>query len=288
MAEIVSIGSPLLSADISVNGAELKSLCRIGLDNCIWEVDEAYWNRSSPILFPIVGKLKNNHYSLEGEQYEMLQHGFARNQNFKLYSFDTSSAVFRIEQNSETLAQYPFDFILDVSYQLIDAKLITTYSVVNSGNEFLPFSIGGHPGFKLTEPLENYNLLFPHAFEADRFEIRDGLYTGGKETMHIERNLKLNDEFFQKDAIVFKQPSFNEVHLCKWNKSVLAVRCQDWSAVGFWTKPGAPFFCIEPWWGWADSHSSNGLLKDKEGVFWLEPNGKRRFTFEIEVFDSLT
>ena len=77
MAEIVSIGSPLLSADISVNGAELKSLCRIGLDNCIWEVDEAYWNRSSPILFPIVGKLKNNHYSLEGEQYEMLQHGFA-------------------------------------------------------------------------------------------------------------------------------------------------------------------------------------------------------------------
>lgn len=288
MAEIVSIRSPLLKADISLKGAELKSLCRIGLQNCIWEVDEAHWNRNSPILFPIVGKLKNNRYTWEGEHYEMFQHGFARNQNFKIHAFDTSIAVFRLQQNSETLEQYPFDFILDVSYIVIGEKLIISYSVVNSGKAFLPFSIGGHPGFQLTEPLENYTLLFPNAFDADRFEIRDGLYTGGKETMHVERNFKLKNEYFQKDAIVFKQPSFNEVHLCKSDKSVLAVRCHDWNAVGFWTKPGAPFFCIEPWWGWADSHSSNGLLKDKEGIFWLEPNGNRSFTFEIEVFDSLT
>jgi galactose mutarotase-like enzyme len=288
MAEIISIESPLLSAEISANGAELKSLRRIGLENSIWQVDEAFWNRSAPILFPIVGKLKNNRYSWKGEQYEMLQHGFARNQNFKIHAFDTSSAVFRLQQNSETLEQYPFDFILDVTYMLMDSRLITTYSVTNCGKASLPFSIGGHPGFQLTEALENYTLLFPHAFDAYRFEIQDGLYTGGKETMHVEQNFKLNNEYFQKDAIVFKQPQFNEVHLCKSDKSIVAVRCHDWNAVGFWTKPGAPFFCIEPWWGWADSIQSNGFLEDKDGLIWLAPNENRSFTFEIEVFDATT
>jgi galactose mutarotase-like enzyme len=283
MHEIIRIQSAELIAEIALDGAELKSLHRCGEENVIWQMDEAFWNRSAPILFPIVGRLKDNQYEWKSENYQMFQHGFARNQRFEIIEKEDSLAIFQIKSNVQTKSQYPFDFILNIKYELIGNQLLVAYTVVNQSDESLPFSIGGHPGFQLNGKLEEYHLRFPEKFITHNHLIDNGLYNGEKELLSVDKVFKLKNEYFQKDAIVFKQPSFNEVHLCKSDKSVLAVRCHDWSAVGFWTKPGAPFFCIEPWWGWADDTDASGKLTDKKGLIWLEAGKRKEFQFDIQV-----
>lgn len=284
MNKKVSIQSSELKAEISFTGAELILLQAFGKENVIWNVDETFWNRSSPILFPIVGRLKNNEYDWKSNKYKMLQHGFARNQNFELVEQSASFLNFQLKSNNETLSQFPFEFVLNVTYELKGNKLWVSYIVNNPGEELLPFSIGGHPGFQLIGKLEDYQLHFPEKFAANRHLIANGLYNGLTETLSVDNEFNLKTGYFDSDAIVFKSPQFNEVVLCRFSNPVLTLRCQDWTAVGFWTKKNAPFFCIEPWWGWADNINASGKLSEKEGLIWLEAGKKKEFQFEIEVY----
>jgi galactose mutarotase-like enzyme len=279
----VSIQSLKLKAEISIGGAELIFLQAFERENVIWKVDETFWNRSAPILFPIVGKLKNNEYEWKSNKYQMMQHGFARNQKFELVEQTTSFLNFQLKSNTETLSQYPFEFLLNVTYELKDNKLLVAYIVKNPGEELLPFSVGGHPGFQLNGRLEDYQLRFPSKFKTNNHLIENGLYNGKTELLSVQEYFELKTEYFESDAIVFKSPQFNEVVLCRFSLPVLTLRCQDWTAVGFWTKKNAPFFCIEPWWGWADNINSSGKLSEKKGLFWLEAGNEKEFHFEIEV-----
>ena len=283
MLEIISIQSSELKAEIALIGAELKSLHANGKENVIWQVDETFWNRSAPILFPVVGRLKNNQYEWKSEDYQMLQHGFARNQRFEIIEKEDSFAIFQLKSNIQTLSQYPFDFILKIRYELIGNQLLVAYTVVNQSNELLPFSIGGHPGFQLYGKLEEYHLRFPEKFMTHNHLIDNGLYTGEKELLSVDKDFNLKTDYFESDAIVFKTPLFNEVTLCRSSHPVVTLRCQDWTAVGFWTKKNAPFFCIEPWWGWADHTDTSGKLTDKKGLIWLEAGKRKEFQFDIEV-----
>lgn len=254
-------------------------------ENILWEKDDRHWNRVAPHLFPIVGRLKNDAFEWKDESYAMRQHGFARDQEFNIVKQTNDSVTFQLTASSETLQQYPFDFCLQIAYQLTASGIQVRYSVKNTGHGILPFSIGGHPGFALNDSLEHYSLRFPEPFTADRRNISEAYYTEETETMNIHSSLDLSDELFESDAIVFRNPPFNKVTLVHdQNGPIASLSSSQWDAIGFWTKKSAPFFCLEPWWGWADKHSASGKLTEKEGLHWLNAGEEKYMDYTIDIY----
>ncbi len=283
---IYSLKNNLFLVNVSKNGAEILSIHNlINNTEILWNPDLIFWNRVSPVLFPIVGKLKNNSYTENGNKYSMLQHGFARNLEFEIIQHTENSISMQLTSNEETLKQYPFDFCLNISYILVQNCLDIHYSVKNLSAVDMPFSIGAHPGFAIDKPLNQYKLVFDQPLTADRHLIADGLYTGeSSPTMQNTHELLLSDELIQHDAVVFKNVPFYRVTLCELdNTPVVSVSSSDFPHWGFWSKPGAPFFCIEPWAGLADSINATGNLRDKEGIQLLESNQTKQFSFSIEM-----
>jgi galactose mutarotase-like enzyme len=281
-----SLENNLFFVNVSKNGAELQTIKNLKNNTeLLWNPDLKFWNRISPVLFPIVGKLKNNLYEENGNTYSMLQHGFARNMEFEVIQQTQNSIAMQLQSNSETLAQYPFDFVLKISYILIENCLDIHYSVTNLSTVEMPFSIGAHPGFALNKPLNQYKLVFDQPFTADRYLIQDGLYTNETSpTMKNSQELLLSNELIHSDAVVFKNVPFYRVTLCELdNTPLVTVSSSDFPHWGFWSKPDAPFFCIEPWAGLADSIQATGNLRDKEGIEILAPNQTKQFSFSIEM-----
>ena len=163
---IITITNATLTATINTLGAELISLVKNN-KNYIWNIDETYWNKTSPVLFPIVGRLKNDSYSFNGEKYQLTRHGFARNMEFSFDKKSDSQVIFELNETEETKAIYPFSFKLLMAYTLMENELVIEYFVRNQSDEVLPFSIGAHPAFAISDKLENYSLEFN---AADTFE----------------------------------------------------------------------------------------------------------------------
>jgi galactose mutarotase-like enzyme len=272
------------SAIIQLKGAELTHFSSRDGQNLLWKVDEAFWNRCAPNLFPIVGKLKNNCYVWDGQSYQMKQHGFARDAVFSISAQSENKVSLQLTANEATKAQFPFDFQLTISFECSENGLVIQHTILNNGQSRLPFSLGGHPGFQLSDSLNNYKLVFPKAFSANRWLIDNGLYTGAYEEMKIDKELPLNNELFESDAIVFKRPPFQSVDLVHITSgNVVHLSCENWDAVGFWTKKDAPFFCIEPWWGWADKTDHSGNLLEKKGLYWLEKGAHKIVEYIISA-----
>ena len=272
--------------NVSKSGAEILSIHNLmNKTEILWNPDLKFWNRVSPVLFPIVGKLKNNSFLENETHFEMLQHGFARNLEFDVILQTENSLSLQLASNEETRNQYPFDFVLKISYILLENCLDIHYSVTNLSAVEMPFAIGAHPGFAIDKPLNQYKLVFDQPFTANRHLIDNGLYTGeSSPTMQNTHELLLSDELIQNDAVVFKNVPFYRVTLCELdNTPVVTVSSSDFPHWGFWSKPGAPFFCIEPWAGLADSINATGNLRNKEGIHILEPNQVKQFSFSIEM-----
>ena len=281
-----SLKNNVFFVNASKSGAELISIHNLtNKTDILWNPDLKFWNRISPVLFPIVGKLKDNSFLENEMHFEMLQHGFARNMEFEIIQHTENSLSMQLTSNEETRKQFPFDFLLNISYILTENCLDIHYSVTNLSSVEMPFSIGAHPGFAIDKPLNQYKLVFDQSFTADRYMIDNGLYTGeSTPTMQNTHELLLSDELIQHDAVVFKNVPFYRVTLCELdNTPVVTVSSSDFPHWGFWTKPGAPFFCIEPWAGLADSTNATGNLRDKEGIHILEPNQIKQFSYSIEM-----
>ncbi len=281
-----SLKNNVFFVNASKSGAELISIHNLtNKTDILWNPDLKFWNRISPVLFPIVGKLKDNSFLENEMHFEMLQHGFARNMEFEIIQHTENSLSMQLTSNEETRKQFPFDFLLNISYILTENCLDIHYSVTNLSSVEMPFSIGAHPGFAIDKPLNQYKLVFDQSFTADRYMIDNGLYTGeSTPTMQNTHELLLSDELIQHDAVVFKNVPFYRVTLCELdNTPVVTVSSSDFPHWGFWTKPGAPFFCIEPWAGLADSTNATGNLRDKEGIHILEPNQMKQFSYSIEM-----
>ena len=282
---IVTISNSQLSATINTLGAELISLVKNN-KNYIWQVDETYWNKTSPILFPIVGRLKNDSYTYNGETYELPRHGFARNIEFSFDKRSEHQVIFELNETEETKTVYPFNFKLLMAYTLMDNELVIEYFVRNQSDEVLPFSIGAHPAFAITGNFENYSLKFnkEDSFETHHLENES---FNGKTTLVETRNnsIALNYALFEKDALVFKHLKSNEVVLKHLDKSILKVNFDHFPYLGIWTKQNAPFLCIEPWCGLADSITHNGNLEDKEGVNYLPAGEDFLRAIRIEVLE---
>ena len=280
---IINLSNNKISASINTFGAELILLKKEN-QNYIWTVDETYWNKTSPILFPIVGKLKNDSYSIKGRTYELPRHGFARNFEFKVEHLTESSVVFLLTENPETLKQYPFQFELRLQYELIENSLKINYSVLNKSQEIMPFSIGAHPAFAIEDSFSDYSLQFNEAEEFVSYELENEQFSNSFKKLNSENGkINLDYSLFEKDALVFKKLKSNEITLQHNNEFVLKMSFEGFPYLGIWTKPNAPFLCIEPWCGLADNINHNGDIFEKEGINLLQPQAIFSRTIKIEL-----
>ena len=259
----------------SSNGGELHSIKKINDEpEYLWNGDERYWKYHAPVLFPIVGKVNGGKYKIDGIEYELPQHGLARTREFKLIEKSESRIVFELQYDEETLKVYPFKFVLRIGYTLMEYGVETSYEVINKDNKDIYFSIGGHPAYMCPinqgESFEDYYFEFDKVEKSSKILLNsNGLFTKNKELfMENSKELPLSIEIFKDDAIVFNDLKSNKISL-KSRKSDKSVT-MDFSGfpyLGLWTKPtGAPFVCIEPWFGHADYEDFNGDFKDKEGI----------------------
>jgi galactose mutarotase-like enzyme len=281
---MIEIRNQKVIAKINPEGAELTELSKVDGKNVLWKKDEQFWNRVAPNLFPIVGRLKNDQFHYEGKPYSMSQHGFARNRTFELIEKTESKVIFRLKSDEISKKEYPFDFIFDIEYQLIESELLVKYRIKNRGEVKLPYSVGGHPGFAIEGKITDYYLDFGQSFCAKQWLLDGPYYSGETVDLTIDNKLQLDYSLVEKDAIVIRKPSFNRVILGQKDRGgVVALSYDQLDAIGFWSKTNAPFFCIEPWWGWADRIDSTGNLLEKEGLHFLNPNEEKEHSYRIEL-----
>lgn len=279
-----TIQNKFLKAEINHKGAELASVIK-GDKNYIWKINPIFWDKTSPILFPIVGGLKENTFEFNEEKYQLPRHGFARDYDFELISKTEDSAVFSLKYNEETLKIYPFKFTLIIEYYLIDNKLFIKYLITNSSSKKMYYSIGAHPAFSIDGDLENYALEFDASENLITHKLAENLFSGETEVITLQgKILPLKYELFEKDAIVLKDNATSSLLLLKKNIPQLKVNFPDFPFLGIWTKKNAPFICIEPWLGIADSHQSSGKIEKKEGIQVLNEKSNKSFEWNVEFF----
>jgi galactose mutarotase-like enzyme len=265
------------SATISTAGAELKSLvdCRTDRE-LLWHADPAWWKGSAPILFPIVGGLRNGSYRYRGREYAMGQHGFARKSEFFLQSKEVDRIEFGLASSPDTLDIYPFTFEFTVRFTLERTGLGVRYAVVNTGFEPMLFSIGSHPAFTMPFDggnLEHYYLLFDSEENGERVFFHGGCIVAGRkgEIFESSRVIGFSRRMFDAGPIILPTVRSSEVRICKsGSPRYLAIRTGGAPCLGIWSKPGAPFVCVEPWHGLPDQDDATGELAEKPGILSIE------------------
>lgn len=249
-------------------------------ESCIDENGRAYWKRHSPVLFPIVGKLKKNKTLIGGRTYEMPQHGFARDSEFEPITKLDNFHSYVLRSNKYTLAKYPYEFELYNTYRTEENKLTTIYKVVNTGLINLPFGIGGHPAFKIDqEELKkgHYYLEFEQEEEKIHFlYLIDGLIGTeyAKNPMENKKIIPIGTHTFDNDALIMKGITSNKISLKKriTEETILTMDFTDFPYLAIWSKPNAPFICIEPWFSTADTVKGSGVFTQKRDLISLKPN----------------
>lgn len=278
------IKNAFLTATINHFGAELCSLKNNKNHEYIWDGNPDFWGKHSPILFPIVGTLKNNSFQYNGEKYHLSRHGFAREMEFELINKKEDSATFSIQNSEETLKVYPFAFELQIIYTLEKYNLSIAYKVINKGKSEIPFSIGAHPAFALPGNFENYSIQFEKEEPLQYYLLEKDLISNKTKKLETqEEQIPLAYQLFENDALIFKTLESKSLTLLENKKPFLKVRFEDFPSLGIWTKANAPFLCIEPWFGYSDTNENSGNLFEKEGIQILNKNETFDAEFSIEI-----
>lgn len=254
----------------------------------MWQAGKA-WPKHSPVLFPIVGQLKNNCYSYRGKEYILPRHGFAREMNFSLDEQSENRLLFRIHENEETLKAYPFAFNFMVEYILAEDTVMIKYSIVNTGKETMYFSVGGHPAFRVPldvrDRYEDYFLEFSETEDALRWPLLEGGLATNGITFFTSDKIHLNRSLFEKDALVFKKLKSASIRIKSLHHAHgLSVLLHQCPYLGIWAAKGGDFVCIEPWQGIADAVNTSGKLEEKEGIVKLDAERVFSYEWEIELF----
>lgn len=279
-----TISNSTLKASIKNVGAELFSLKDNQNKEYIWEGNPDFWGKHSPVLFPIVGTLKNNTYTIDKKEYQLPRHGFARDMEFQLVEKSGNSAVFSLESNAETLKKYPFEFELQLIYTLENTTLNIEYVVINKSESKMPFSIGAHPAIALPEKFENYAFKFEKAESLKYNLLENDLISNKTEVLKTTENVvPLNYKLFENDALVFKTLESNSLTILENSKPYVQVEFEDFPSLGIWTKDQAPFVCIEPWFGYSDTADNSGDLFKKEGILILDVDQSFHSKFSIKI-----
>ena len=275
-------------------GAELYSVrsLKSGIEY-MWGQDPVIWNSTAPILFPIVGGLKENAFIWKGEKYNLGKHGFIReNPDLLLTGITTDSLTFGMTSNKETLRMYPFEFEFSIKFQLEGTKTKVIHRVTNPGHSTIYFSLGGHPGFKCPihpdEKYEDYYLEFDVNENSSTWLLHEN-GTVLDETAPVFNNSKilpLTHELFSKDALIFKDLKSRKVTLrSKKSNQSLSVTFDDFPYLGIWAKTNGDFVCIEPWCGVADKWNTDQRLETKEGIVQLAAGAVFEVAYVIEIHE---
>ncbi|MBC1499934.1 aldose 1-epimerase family protein [Listeria weihenstephanensis] len=274
---MLKLENDALLVELKEDGAELTRIFDKNSEKeFLWHGDAEFWSRRSPVLFPTVGRLVEDTYFVEGEAFHLGQHGFARDRVFKVKGQTGTSITLRLEFDAESLTIYPFRFALEISYLLEGGTIHVGYHVLNLDDKTLYFSIGAHPAFNIPfvagESFEDYYLDFGVEENLETLALDGPYLSGEKKPIAMARKLALNYDLFSNDALIFEGLEKNEIAIrSRKNRHFVKVRFPEFKYVGLWTpKPGAPFLCIEPWFGIADSKGNSVELKDKLAMETLE------------------
>ncbi len=279
-----TISNSILKASIKHSGAELFSITDNQNNEYIWEGNPDFWGKHSPVLFPIVGTLKNNTYKINEKEYHLPRHGFARDMEFDLIEKTDNKAVFSLKSSEETLQKYPFEFELQLIYTLNESSLELQYKIINKGKEKMPFSIGAHPAIALPGAFEDYAFQFEKEENLKYYLLENDLISSKTKVLETKNNLvPLNYELFKNDALIFKTIESKSLTILNNAKPYVKVAYHDFPSLGIWTKENAPFICIEPWLGYSDTDENTGDLYKKEGILTLDENKDFSAKFSITV-----
>ena len=299
MSEIISISSNSLTASIDTMGAQLMSL-RKGESEYLWQGDSNWWPRRAPILFPIVGVLKNGKAESAEGTISLARHGLARLNQFEVVEQSTSSVTLQLKSTEETRKSYPYDFELKLIFSVAGDTLTQTYEVTNPANVVLPFTLGAHPAFNIPIPgveaasLDQYQLSFTRSWTSYGPSITDdGLcdYTTPQklivdsDMLHLswelidrEKTITLEDVPDRRITLAANAEASSETH-------GIQIDFEGFDYLGIWSAaPGCPFVALEPWCGIADTVDCDGIFEHKPGIISLEPGQSIAKTLNIRVF----
>lgn len=285
---LYSIKNDLLSVTIDTLGAQMISVTGNGCEY-IWQGDEAFWTGRAPLLFPICGRLFEGKYTLDGKEYEMNLHGFARKTEFNAEKISDTEIVFSLSSSDATKAQYPFEFKLTVIYKLDGNKISSSVSVHNLSEGTMPATFGAHPGFNV--PLdagrfEDWYVEFDRACTPNRLLLsRNGLNTGIKQAMSLEggRKIRLKHSLFEVDGVFMDNiPRSISLKSDRSERSV-TLSYPDMPYLGIWqpARKEAPFVCIEPWCGLPSFEGLRDDMMSKNDTFHIAPGESKRISYEI-------
>lgn len=272
-----------LKVIVSGQGAEVKSVqsLRKGFE-FVWPGKDI-WNRSAPVLFPIVGKVKDDRLLIDGKAYKMGQHGFARDREFRLLEESAQDCTYVLEVRPDE--QYPYSMDLYISYELEGNRLRTTYQVDNKGVEKTWFSVGAHPAFCLpVQDLSRYYIEFSDREEIERYLLQNGFLSGQKVKLSMDgTKLLLNSDLLLQDALVFKHLRSKRLALKQFDSPFcIQLDFEGFPYLGIWTKPGTQqFLCLEPWCGIADGIEGHSSIQEKEGMIVLNPGEGFERSFDL-------
>lgn len=283
-----SIENDFLKVSAHNFGAELKSIFnkKNGIEH-LWQADEKWWGWHAPLLFPVVGRCLNDKIKVGDKFYAMEKHGFARKSNFRLVEKNDASMVFSLNSTEETLALFPFEFELTIRYELQQNALLQTFVVLNKSSQNMLFSLGAHPAFAVpfsaNESFNDYYIQFENEEKLIRNHISaDGYFDGRETVVSTNGKIDLFPSLFNDDALIFKDHSSRSVSIKSLiNQHELSVSFDGFPYLGIWTKPGAPYVCIEPWFGCADTAGKETDFAEKEGVLVLEPEANFQAVLKI-------
>ncbi|EAD1384291.1 aldose 1-epimerase family protein [Listeria monocytogenes] len=289
---MIKLENEVLLVEMKTAGAELTRIFHkdTGLEY-LWNADSKFWGRHSPVLFPTVGRLVDDTYLVDGNQYHLGQHGFARDRDFQVIEQTENTVRFELDADEDSLAIYPYKFKLSIIYTIEKNTVAVSYEVENTDNKRIYFSIGAHPAFHLPltdgTTFEDYYLDFGTEENLETLCL-EGPYRSGEIKKIIDepaRYLPLSYDLFKNDALIFEALKQKEMTI-KSDKTphFVKVSFPEFPFVGVWTaKPGTPFLCIEPWYGIADGAGESVELRDKAGIEHLEPEAVFASEYEITV-----
>ena len=288
-----TLTNDVLTVQVSEHGAELQSI-RKGDTEYLWQGDPAYWGRRSPVLFPIVGSVWEKRYRVDGVEYELGQHGFARDMDFVLVSASDTEVRYRLESSEETLKKYPYQFVLEIAYRLHGTILDVIWEVTNLADKEMHFQIGAHPAFIYPdyskESKERGYLVFDRTegLECIRIKEKGCVDPATKYPLEIPADGRLPlsiDTFDAIDTIMLQDGQVHKTVLLRADGTPWLSVTFNAPVVGIWSPPGkvAPFICLEPWYGRCDSAGYEGEYKDKDWINRLAPGEKFSSVYSIGI-----
>ena len=282
MSDWYQIESPSLIVQLTTKGAEMKRLfSKEWHRELLWLGDQKTWNRSAPVLFPIVGRLKDDEYQLHGKTIKLGQHGFARDFEFKCLECTKNEAEFFLEATQESFKFFPFCFELRVRYKIEGSKVHISYFVKNVDRQEIFFSIGAHPAFE-TSDLSQYEIVFEKE-EKDYYQLKNGLVNFKDPKAFKRKNILPSKELFKDDALIFKKVKSKYIDLVDHKRNEI-IRVQSSAPYwGVWGKDHVPFICLEPWFGVGDTIESTKDFTQKEGIIALDQEEIFGFSYSIEM-----